>query len=366
VLGLIRAGPLQNDYFAKDAIIKKEEHMVKVGVIGARGYTGEELIKILIKHPGVRLTYLAATLEKATPISEIFPHFKKRCDVKCENFSVFKASEQCDLLFLALPHTVSMDVVPAFVKKNKMIVDLSADYRLKNTGIYKQWYHKTHKDKKNISKFIYGLPELYREKIKKASCVANPGCYPTAAILGIVPALVSGFADREGIIIDAKSGVSGAGKKVALEYIFPEVNENFKGYKYNIHQHSPEINQELSKVTLSRVNVTFCPHLLPIKCGIFETIYIKLNKSVEPEKIEAVYRNFYKNEAFVRVKPLGNLPELKDVGGTNFCDIGLVVDASKKLLVVVSVIDNLIKGAAGQAVQNMNLMCGFDEEMALL
>ncbi|HAJ56833.1 MAG TPA: N-acetyl-gamma-glutamyl-phosphate reductase [Candidatus Omnitrophica bacterium] len=340
--------------------------MIKVGIVGARGYTGEELIKLLINHPGVRLTYLAATLQKATPIDEIFPHLKGLIDLKCENFDMARAAQKCDLVFLALPHTVSMEVVPKFIKKNVRIIDLSADYRLKNFSTYKEWYHKAHKDKANLKKFVYGLPELYREKIARSDFIANPGCYPTAAILGIVPALVSGLADKDGIIIDAKSGVSGAGKKVELGYIYPEVNENFKGYKFNVHQHSPEINQELSKVSVSKVNVTFCPHLLPVNRGIYETIYIKLKKAADAETVMDVYRKFYKLEFFVRVSRSGRLPELKDVVGTNFCDIGLSYDAARSQLIVVSVIDNLLKGASGQAVQNMNIMCGFDEKTALL
>ncbi len=340
--------------------------MLKVGIVGARGYTGKELIKILIRHPGVHLTYLGDKLEESIPITEVFPSFEKVLNLKCENFSLDTAAAQCDLLFLALPHTVSMDIVPKLVKKGKKIIDLSADYRLKNIGIYKQWYHKAHKDKLNLKKFVYGLPELYREKIKKSSLIANPGCYPTAAILGIVPILISGFADPQGIIIDAKSGVSGAGKKAALDYLYVELNENFKGYKFNAHQHSPEINQELSKVSTSRLDVIFCPHLLPLNRGIFETIYIKLNKTVTPEKIEDIYKKFYKTEPFVRVLALGKIPEIKDVVGTNFCDIGLVVDSNRKLLIVTSVIDNLLKGASSQAVQNMNLVCGFDEREALL
>jgi N-acetyl-gamma-glutamyl-phosphate reductase len=344
----------------------EKKNMLKVGIVGARGYTGEELIKLLIKHQNVRLTYLAATLEKAIPISEVFPSLKGLIDLKCENFDVAKAADKCDLIFLALPHTVSMEVVPKFAKKNKKIVDLSADYRLKNFSVYKEWYHKAHKDKVNLKKFVYGLPELYREKIRHANFIANPGCYPTAAILGIVPALVSGLADKDSIIIDAKSGVSGAGKKVELGYIYPEVNENFKGYKFNVHQHSPEINQELSKVSLSKVNVIFCPHLLPVNRGIYETIYIKLKKALDVNKILGIYQRFYRQEPFVRVRGLGRLPELKDVVGTNFCDIGLVYDASAKQLIVVSAIDNLVKGASGQAVQNMNIMCGFDEKAALL
>lgn len=340
--------------------------MIKVGIVGARGYTGEELIKILIKHPSVRLTYLAATLEKAVDAAEIFPKFKGLIDLACENFSVDKAAAACDLLFLCLPHTISMDFVPALIKKGKKIVDLSADYRLKDIQAYREWYHKDHADAANIKKFIYGLPELYREKIKNTDCVANPGCYPTAAILGIAPMVASGIADGSSIIIDAKSGATGAGRKASADFFFSEVNENFKGYKFNVHQHSPEINQELSNLSDARIDVVFCPHLLPLNRGILETIYLKLNKAMDAEKIEEIYKKFYKAEPFVRVRGMGKLPELKDVVGTNFCDIGLVYDAAKKLLIVVSVIDNLLKGASGQAVENMNIMSGFPEGTALL
>ncbi|MFA5039767.1 MAG: N-acetyl-gamma-glutamyl-phosphate reductase [Candidatus Omnitrophota bacterium] len=340
--------------------------MLRVGIVGARGFTGEELIKILIKHPGVRLTYLAATLERPEDIGDIFPSLRSVVALKCEPFSIAKAAEKCDLLFLALPHTVSMQVAPKLIKKGKKIVDLSADYRLKNPAVYEQWYHKTHKDPVNLKKFIYGLPELNRERIRGASLVANPGCYPTAAIIACAPALATGIAEKEGIIIDAKSGVSGAGKKLSKDYLYLSVNENFRGYKFNVHQHSPEINQELSRLSLARVDVVFCPHLLPVNRGILETIYIRLKKATSGEKVEEIYRKFYKTEPFVRVRGLNKLPELADVTGTNFCDIGLVVDERKKLLIVTSVIDNLLKGASGQAVENMNLMCGFDEKTALV
>lgn len=340
--------------------------MLRVGVVGVRGYTGEELVGILLKHPSVRLTYLAATLKKPESYGDLFARFKARTNLVCEKFSVEKAAGECDILFLALPHTVSMDVVPRLARRKKKIIDLSADYRLKDAALYEVWYHKPHKDKAGLGKFVYGLPELYREKIRKADFVANPGCYPTAAILGILPALISGLADEEGIIIDAKSGVTGAGRKVTPDYLYAEVNENFKGYKFNVHQHAPEINQELSCIASGRISVVFCPHLLPLNRGIFETIYIRLKKQTTGDQIERIYKKFYKTEFFVRVKGLGEMPELKDVVGTNFCDIGLVHDEKRKLLIVVSVIDNLLKGASGQAVQNLNIMCGFDEKSALL
>lgn len=339
---------------------------MRVGIVGARGYTGEELIKIFMQHPHVRLTYLAATLDKPAAIGDVFPAFKGRVHLACEPFSVERASAKCDLVFLALPHTVSMDYVPKLIKKGKMIVDLSADYRLKNYGVYRQWYHKAHKDKANLKRFVYGLPELYREKIKKARFVANPGCYPTASLLGIVPALTAGIADPESIIVDAKSGVSGAGRKATLDYSFCEVAGNFKGYKFGGHQHSPEINQELSKVSVSKVNVVFCPHLLPVDRGIYATIYMRLKRPMAAQKVAQVYQRFYKKEPFVRMKGPDQLPELKHVVGTNYCDLGLVVDPARRLLIAVTAVDNLIKGASGQAVQNMNLMCGFEETTALL
>jgi N-acetyl-gamma-glutamyl-phosphate reductase len=342
------------------------KNIVRVGIVGARGYTGEELIRIFLRHPGVRLTYLAATLDEPMDIGDVFPEFKNRLTLQCEKFSVRNALALCDMFMLALPHTVSMSVVPKLAKKGKRIIDLSADYRLKNTAVYEAWYHKPHTDKGNLKKSVYGLPELYREKIKSSDLVANPGCYPTAAILGAIPALISGFADPAGIIIDAKSGVSGAGKKATLDFSYGELNGNFKGYKFNVHQHSPEIDQELSKATLSKVSVVFCPHLLPVNRGIYETIYIRLKKQVSGIKLEDVYRKFYKTEPFVRIKKLNVLPELKHVVGTNYCDIGLVYDEARKLLIVSCAIDNLTKGASGQAVQNLNIMCGFEETTALL
>ncbi|MFH0877002.1 MAG: N-acetyl-gamma-glutamyl-phosphate reductase [Candidatus Omnitrophota bacterium] len=341
--------------------------MLRVGIIGASGYAGEELIKLLLRHPDVRLTYLSAKIEKPVPVSEMFGYLAGRLDLVCELPSVQEAAGKSDLVFLALPHTVSMEFVPALIKQNKKIIDLSADYRLSDTEVYAQWYHTQHKDKAHLEKFVYGLPELYREKIKHSDCIANPGCYPTAAILGLAPVVVAGLvAEPDHIVVDAKSGATGAGRKASMDFFFSEVNENFKGYKYNHHQHLPEINQELSKLAAVNINVVFCPHLLPVNRGILETIYIKLNKPLDAAKIEQIYKNFYKTEPFVRLNGPGKLPELKDVVNTNFCDIGFAVDESRKLLIVVSVIDNLLKGASGQAVQNMNIMCGFQEKQGLL
>ena len=339
--------------------------MIKVGIIGATGYTGEELIKILIGHPYVRLTYLAAKIDEEQSIEEIFPYLRDRLSLKCEILDIQKAMSKADLFFLALPHTISIKIVPILLNHKKKVIDLSADYRLKNSSVYKKWYNFTHKDKINLKKSVYGLPELYREKIKKADLIANPGCYPTAAILGIAPALVSGFVSSDSIIIDAKSGVTGAGRKAALSFFYSEINEGLKAYKVDNHQHMPEINQELTKIADKKISVTFCPHLVPMNRGILETIYLKLKKKISLSQILNIYKRFYKTEPFVRFIESDTF-STKTVLETNFCDIGLKLKEEGNLLIINSVIDNLLKGASGQAVQNMNIMCGFPETSGLL
>ncbi len=340
--------------------------MIRIGIVGAKGFGGEELIRLLVNHPHVRLTYLSDRVEAPEPITASLPQFTGRVDLDCEPFNAKKAAGRCDLVFLALPHTVSMTLASGLAVRGKKIVDLSADYRLHDVGVYAAYYKTAHKDRVNLKKAVYGLPELYREKIKKAAFIANPGCYPTAAILGIVPALVAGIVDPQDIIVDAKSGVTGAGKKAGFEFSFTQLDGDFRGYRFLRHQHAPEIDQELSQVAAQKIKVVFCPHLLPVRRGIYETIYLRLKRSVSPEKIHGVYKKFYKTEPFVRVRGLDTLPQLRHVVETNYCDIGLAVDAGQRRLIVVAAIDNLVKGASGQAVQNMNLMCGFPESTALL
>ena len=249
--------------------------MLNVGIVGATGYAGEELIGILIRHPEVRITNISAKIDKPKIFSEIFPKFKNTLDLICTEPDIKKIISQCELVFLALPHTVSMEIAPSLLNAGKKVIDLSADYRLKDVKIYEKFYKTKQKDKVYIKEAIYGLPELYREKIKNARLIANPGCYPTAAILALAPVVAFGLIDSSQIIIDAKSGVSGAGRKAAEELIFSEINEDFKAYKVNTHQHMPEINQELSKLANRLINVTFVPHLLPLNRGILETIYLK-------------------------------------------------------------------------------------------
>lgn len=336
--------------------------MAKVGVIGATGYTGEELIRLLLGHPQAEITYVAAKIEKPAKINEIFPHFGK-LDLLCDELKIDEANRLCDCLFLALPHTVSMQFVPAFLEKNKKVIDLSADYRLEDKDEYKQWYVKAHSDLKNLRHAVYGLPEINREKIKKAGLIANPGCYPTSVILVLLPLLKKKMIDTEEIIIDSKSGISGAGRRpdIPMEYKFQE--QFIKAYKISRHQHIPEINQELSKAAGKKVSVTFCPHAIAIHRGILTNIYVKLLKPMKDIQLLGIYKSFYKSEPFVKILDEGKFPDTKNVYMTNFCEIGVKTDGETAVLM--SAIDNLTKGAAGQAVQNFNIMYGFDEEAGL-
>lgn len=340
--------------------------MINLGIIGATGYAGEELIDIILRHPQARIVNLSAKVDKPQPISKIFPKFKGRIELTCKEPDIKEIIAGCDLVFLALPHTVSMGLAPRLLKAGKRVIDLSADYRLKDPKIYARFYKAGHGDKSHLAEAVYGLPEIYRNQIKDARLVANPGCYPTAGILALAPLLAFGLADLGLIIIDAKSGVTGAGRKASQDFFFSEINEDFKAYKVNIHQHAPEINQELSKLSGKKVNVTFVPHLLPLNRGILATIYVKKAQSTKhkAQNLISLYERFYKREPFVRIKQEGDFPQLKDVIGTNFCDIGIKEEPDR--IIIVAVIDNLLKGASGQAVQNMNIMCKFAEQTALL
>lgn len=336
--------------------------MIKIGVVGATGYTGEELVKILSGHPGVEITRLSALIDKPSKISEIFPSLQARCDVICREPDVDDILKSCDLVFLALPHTVSMQFAPIFLKENKRVIDLSADYRLP-ADVYEKWYGKRHTDTANLNRAVYGLPELYRKEIKSAQLLANPGCYPTSVILPCVPLLKNGVVESNDIIADSKSGVTGAGRKAALSLCYPEINENLKAYKVNAHQHKPEINQELTKLAGKETDIIFTPHLIPMNRGILTTLYFKLRNNPGAKELVKIYKDFYAKEPFVRILE-SSLPQIRDVVNTNFCDIGITVTQGR--VIAVSCIDNLAKGAAGQAVQNMNIMCGFDEKEGLL
>ena len=339
--------------------------MIKVGIVGVSGYSGLLTLELLLNHRDVRLSYVGANNTQGY-VHEIWPRLKGKTKLYCDRFDLNKALELADLFFLTVPHTASMEITPKFLKAKKRVVDLSADYRLKNKKDYEQWYEHKHTDASNLVKAVYGLPELYREDIKNASLIANPGCYPTAALLALAPLISTQSEIIESITIDAKSGVSGAGRKVLPGLMFPEVHENFKAYKVLHHPHTPEINLYLSKFAGKPFEVTFVPHLLPINRGILETIYIQLKEKISQNTLFSLYNKFYKTEKFVRIHSVGSQPEIKDVVGTNCCDIGLAVSKSQNLLVITSVIDNLFKGAAGQAVQNMNIMCQFKEDEGIV
>lgn len=342
--------------------------MLKIGIIGVRGYTGEELLSILLKHRNVKINYLTARVDKPIAIGKIFPKFKGKTKLICENFDTVKASELCDLLFLALPHTTSMDIAPLLLKNGKDVIDLSADYRIGDYRIYEHWYKVKHRDRANLKEAVYGLPEINSAIIRRAHFIANPGCYPTAAILALAPLFKNRLIKPGPIIIDAKSGYSGAGRKNPDDIFWSQIKDSFKPYKVDSHQHSPEITQELSKLNKEKVKIIFVPHLLPIERGILETIYVKIShkSQVTSHKLISLYKNFYREKPFIRIKEEGQFPQIKDVQHTNFCDIGVKVSEDKNWVIIISALDNLLKGASGQAVQNMNLMNGSKETEGLL
>lgn len=335
--------------------------MIKVGIIGATGFTGEKLSELLLNHPKVEIVYLSAILEEELKFSDLFPRFKNRLDLVCKNLDLDEAGSLAEVIFLALPHKVSFEVAPFFLKKKKVVIDLSADYRFPDPKIYAQFYKTDHKDTQNLKKAVYGLPEFYRDKIKQATLIANPGCYPTVSILSIAPLLKENLI--ENIIIDAKSGITGAGRHASLAYHYAHLSSNLFSYKPFEHQHLPEIEQILSDLSQKKVTLRFTPHVIPVERGIFITVYANLTKKVDLSDINKVYANYYQEEPFVRFFKQ-KLPQLKDAVDTNFCDIGFQLKG--KNIVIVGAIDNLIKGASGQAVQNMNIMLGWEETLGLL
>ncbi len=341
--------------------------MIKVGIAGATGYAGIELIRILLGHPEVKITKLAAKMDgKPQEISDIFPSLKGRINLVCTDLDINDMAKESDLIFLALPHKVSLKFVPQFIKLGKKVIDLSADFRFDDLKIYEEWYAPhTEESKKLNPQAVYGLPELYKEKIKKANLIANPGCYPTGIILGVAPLLVNKIVETENIIANSLSGATGAGRVPSMVAHYPECNENVKAYSIATHRHTPEIEQELSKLAKKEIKISFTPHLLPMNRGILSTIYLNLTKKMKEEEIIKLYQNFYKKEPFVRILEKGTFPETKNVYGSNYCDVGIKVDERTNRAIIVSAIDNLVKGASGQAVQNMNIMYGFKETLGL-
>lgn len=339
--------------------------MLTVAVVGASGYTGVELLRILQSHPEVAVTCVTSEQSAGKRISEVFPSLRSRCDMLLENLEPVRIAERADLVFTALPHKAAMEVVPSFMKLGKRVIDLSADYRLHDAAEYERWYE-PHLSPKLLKQAVYGLPEVRRSKIAKAKLVANPGCYPTSIILALAPLLDKRLIDPASIIADSKSGVSGAGRSAKVDNLYCEVNDGFKAYGVGgAHRHIPEIEQELSLLAGKKLTISFTPHLVPMDRGILSTVYSVPLKPVVASELTALFEQHYYGEPFVRVLPTGQFPSTAYVRGSNFCDIGVTVDQRTGRVIVVSVIDNLVKGASGQAVQNMNLVCGFPENMGL-
>lgn len=340
--------------------------MLNCAVVGATGYTGAELVKILLRHPRVNLVALTTRQETPIPLRNLIPGISKKSSLEVRKFSFPEIKQKADVVFLALPHTEAMDLAAKFLQAGKIVIDLSADFRLRSSALYEKWYGVKHQAKRLLSKAVYGLPELYREEIRKADLIANPGCYPTAACLGIAPLVRDRLVELDSIVVDAKSGVTGAGKKLNPATQFCEVDENFYAYKVGRHQHTPEMEQVLSEAAGTDVRLTFVPHLLPLHRGILATIYLKKRAGVGAPRIRESFEEAYGEEPFVRILPDGEFPTLRSVQETNFCDIGFTSDSGLDTLIVVTAIDNLVKGASGQAVQNLNVRAGFPEEEGLL
>jgi len=338
--------------------------MIRVGIVGATGYAGAELVRLLAGHPAVELTLLTSRQYAGKKFDAVFPSMAGVVDLVCRDYSLDVACEQTDMIFMALPHQLPMSFIPPLLENGKRVIDLSADFRFRNVAVYEQYYQ-PHQAAHLIEESVYGLSEIYGERIKKARLIGNPGCYPTSVLLPLIPLLKNGLITPNAIIADSKSGVSGAGRSLSLTAHYCEVQESFKAYKVGQHRHNPEMDEVLSIEARTPVSITFVPHLVTLSRGMLTTLYTTPEKSVSPDVIRNCLASFYAGRHFIRLCPDNKLPDTRNVRGTNFCDIGFRLDASRNRLILISAIDNLVKGAAGQAVQNMNLMLGLDETTGL-
>ncbi|MDR2422713.1 MAG: N-acetyl-gamma-glutamyl-phosphate reductase [Deltaproteobacteria bacterium] len=339
---------------------------LKIGIVGASGFAGLELLRILANRPSTEVSFVTSRQDAGTPLTEFFPSLSGYAQYegltleKPENFT-----GRADVVFMATQHGVAMNLVPAILESGSRVIDLSADFRLKSPSVFEQWYEK-HQAPKLLHEAAYGLPEIYRYKIARSRLVANPGCYPTSVILALAPLLRQGLIDlSRPIIADSKSGATGAGRGLSRGNSFCEVQDNFKAYKVVGHRHIPEMIQELSALATKQVNLSFTPHLLPINRGILSTIYVTLNQPIGIKAFRAVYEDYYERDPYVRIRPEGYAPETADVRGTNYCDLGFFPESSSGLWKIISVIDNICRGAAGQAVANLNIMTGCQEDLGL-
>jgi N-acetyl-gamma-glutamyl-phosphate reductase len=340
--------------------------MIKAAIVGIGGYTGEELLKILSKHPRVKIAALCARSESETrELKDVYPQFA-HLGLKVEPFDAKKTASLCDVVFLALPHAAAFEAAAPLLEAGVKVIDLSADFRIKNLQTYEKWYKVKHTAEKYIKEAVYGLSELYAGDIKNARLIANPGCYPTSVLLAAAPAVKSGIIDLPSMVIDSKSAISGAGRKSAKEY-FEKEHPNFRAYKPGgAHRHIPEIEQELSLLYGKDVTVSFTPHIIPVERGMFSTVYAGLKKKVSETEILNEYARFYEGKIFVKILSGDAVPSIAGVVNTNYCEIGIKIDERANRLIILSAIDNLVKGASGQAVQNMNIMFGLPETEGLL
>ena len=338
--------------------------MLRVGVVGATGYAGSQLVALLSGHPLVEITYVASHSYVGKRFSDIYPSLQGACDLVLEEEDLENASKRCSVLFLALPHTMACKKVTQDILDRCIIIDLGADYRLSDSATYESWYKCEHESKQLLENAVYGLCELHREQIEKANLIANPGCYTTCSILSLAPLVAEGLVDPDSLIIDSASGVSGAGRAEKLGSLFCEVNESYKAYGLTDHRHTPEIEQELSLLNGQSLMVQFTPHLVPMNRGILSTCYANLKQGVGEAEVQSAFEKWYKDEPFIRLMK-GALPETRYVRNTNVCAIGWKLDPRTKRVIVLGAIDNLIKGAAGQAVQNMNIRCNLGETTGL-
>lgn len=341
--------------------------MIRVTILGATGYSGGELLRILLNHPSAKIQHLTSESSAGEPVNSIHPDLRGRLTRSFESLDAARFAADSDVVFSCYPAYIGIKPNAQFVKAGVKVIDLSGDFRLPTAKLYQTWYRKPHRAPHLLKSAVYGLPELFRQDIVRASLVANPGCYATAAALSMAPLLKPGACvDAKSLIVDAKSGVSGAGKKLEAQYLYSEVDENLKAYSPASHRHQPEMEIALSRVATSPVRVTFTPHLIPMKRGILSVLYATLKKPMKTEDVRALFVKAYEKEPFVRVLPTGELPQTQHVVHTNYCDIGITQDLRARRLIVIAAIDNLVKGAAGQAVQNMNICFHRPETEGLL
>lgn len=338
---------------------------LKIAIVGSTGYGGVELMRLLQSHPYAEVTSVISSSSAGSRVTEGYPHLQHIQEEVLDDVDPQLIKQKADLVFLATPAGVASKLAPQYLAEGLKVIDLSGDFRLKDRAVYEQWYKKPAAEQADLDQAIFGLAEVYGSQVSDAAFISNPGCFPTATLLGIVPALQAGLIDHSTLIVDAKSGVSGAGRGATLGTHYSELNENFKAYKVNQHQHIPEIEMVLSQVAGEQVTVTFTTHLVPMTRGILATSYAKLKQDVTEQQLIELYEQYYAGRSFVRIRPQGQLPATKEVWGSNYCDIGFSVDPRTKRVTIISVIDNLVKGAAGQAIQNMNIMMGWDETLGL-